>query len=130
MGSPAVAEGQCFQRAVVADWYLGGLTSRRARANLLNLLVEPGGVEPTTPVQSSKMINVLGAVPFKAGGRGRGRDTAWQLPTGLWVRFGRPSHHRNEIAIMRSARFCGRAAMFSAIRRHNGRQGNSLQGRL
>src|SRR5262249_266410 len=27
----------------------------------------------------------------KAGGRGRGRDTAWQLPSGLWVRFGRPS---------------------------------------
>jgi len=24
-------------------------------------------------------------------GRGRGRDTAWQLPSGLCVRFGRPS---------------------------------------
>src|SRR5262249_28918172 len=34
----------------------------------------------------------LTALPaFKAGGRGRGRDTAWQLPSGLWVRFGRPS---------------------------------------
>src|SRR5262249_31646578 len=48
-------------------------------------------------------------LPFKAGGRGRGRDTAWQLPSGLWVRFGRPSHHRNEIPHMRSTHFLWRS---------------------
>ena len=58
---------------------------------------------------------------------GRGRDTAWQLSSGLCVRFGRPSHHRNEIPLMRSPHFGGGAATFSAIRRHNGRQGNGLQ---
>jgi len=66
----------------------------------------------------------------KAECRGRGRDTAWQLPQSCGFASGRPSHHRNEIPLMRSAHFCGGAATFSAIRRHNERQGNSLQGRL
>ena len=34
------------------------------------------------------LLGYLGLAVFKAGGRGRGRDTAWQLPSGLWVRFG------------------------------------------
>src|SRR5262249_43087710 len=64
------------------------------------------------------------------GGRRIVQNTAWQLPSGLWVRFGRPSHHRNEITLMRSAHFCGGATMFSAIKRHKGRPGNNFQGRL
>ena len=63
-------------------------------------------------------------------GSWKGLRHRWQLPSGLWVRFGRPSHHRNEIPLMRSAHFLWLSTMFSAIRRHDGRQGNSLQGRL
>ena len=40
---------------------------------------------------SSIRDQVFEALNARAGGRGRGRDTAWQLPSGLCVRFGRPS---------------------------------------
>jgi hypothetical protein len=66
--------------------------------------------EPTSGKQFARTL-VRACV---GAGRGSWKGSRHRLAaaSGLWVRFGRPSHHRNEIRLMRSAHFLWRSTMF------------------
>src|SRR5262245_7992163 len=57
--------------------------------------------------------------PSEAGGRGRGRDTAWQLPQSCGFASVATRDHRNEIALKICALFVAEPAFPSGLASHS-----------